>query len=124
MPEVLERTKTKHLALLHEFGFVHVTGLVLRFFEPLGAKVIGNAEEKLRGHWNVSNGMLVAVMENGEIWIASEEIYDNDFLYSRTRILSKVCPKGVNNEITWERQTFFVPQSFLVRVADPYKFSG
>lgn len=87
-PNKMQEKTKKDMETLRSLGMIHVTGLPLRFGEDhaLNGRII-SAHRRDWGRYGSNNGMMVAVLDTGEVFLSaySSSVYNT---------IAKICSKG------------------------------
>lgn len=105
--------------LLMSKGFVHITGLEtfrLGFLMGEDNEVI-QASLSHCGKWDTNNGLMVAITEDGEVWLRAGYLSRE----ASTEIgLFRICPEGKGAFVPCSNGEHILGHWLLKRIADPY----
>ena len=106
---------------LEKLGFIHATGLSV-FNAQSDEQYEIQAHIMDLGHWGYNNSWIVAVLENGEVWLRA--YYIENPMSKIRNILKRVCPKGRRAPVPLAFGDIICYFHLALRVANPYDDCG
>lgn len=101
---------------LKRIGFFHATGLVI-FNGQTDEEFPIQARRRELGCWGYNDYWIVAVLEDGEIWLrASTESPDDEI----RNVLRRLCPKGRGASVPFSTHEIISFYQLALRIANPH----
>jgi len=109
----MQDKQKQQMATLRSLGMIHVTGLPLHFGDgnALNGRII-SSHRRDWGKYDTNNGMLVAILETGEVFLST---FVNELICE----VEQVCTKGKGAGVPCSNGEMVFGYHLLARSVDP-----